>query len=311
LSHAFEAWVVELRHLRYFVAVAEEGSLTLAAERRLHTAQPSLSRQMRDLEAEVGVQLLARNARGIELTEAGRVFLDHARLALMQVEAASEAARRATQPVKASFVLGFLTGQEMMWLPESLRILRDDLPSIEVKVLSQTSPELTAGILRGAVDVAFIRRAERAPSLAFKHLIKEPLVVLMSRDHRLAGRASIRPRDFAGHPFIKASSKVAPALRAAVDDYAQRAGITLTNDHEVENLSMAISLIASTTSVGLVPTYVEKLMPPTVITRPLAGTPPTIDLVMAYSKESTSPLLKRFLAKADELIANVAKEGRR
>jgi len=86
---------VELRHLRYFVAVAEEGSLTVAAERRLHTAEPSLSRQIRDLEAEVGAELMTRSARGIELTAAGRVFLDHARLALAQVEAAASAARRA------------------------------------------------------------------------------------------------------------------------------------------------------------------------------------------------------------------------
>jgi LysR family hca operon transcriptional activator len=85
---------MELRHLRYFVAVAEEGSLTTAAERRLHTAQPSLSRQIRDLETEVGVKLLERGARGITLTPAGRTFLDHARLALLQVEAAGEAARR-------------------------------------------------------------------------------------------------------------------------------------------------------------------------------------------------------------------------
>ena len=78
---------MELRHLRYFIAVAEEGSLTVAAERRLHTAQPSLSRQIRDLEHEIGVPLLTRSARGVELTEAGKVFLDHARLALAQVEA--------------------------------------------------------------------------------------------------------------------------------------------------------------------------------------------------------------------------------
>src|SRR5947209_1393546 len=84
---------MELRHLRYFIAVSEEGSLTNAAERRLHTAQPSLSRQIRDLETEVGVPLLERHARGIELTPAGRVFLDHARLALLQVETAGEAAR--------------------------------------------------------------------------------------------------------------------------------------------------------------------------------------------------------------------------
>src|SRR6516162_8961567 len=100
---------VELRHLRYFVAVAEEGSLTVAAERRLHTTQPSLSRQIRDLESEVGAQLMTRSIRGIELTAAGRIFLDHARLALAQVEAAGQAARRAARPARPLFAIGFLT----------------------------------------------------------------------------------------------------------------------------------------------------------------------------------------------------------
>src|SRR5713101_3498770 len=98
---------MELRHLRYFVAVAEAGSLTVAAEKKLHTAQPSLSRQIRDLENEVGVQLMTRNARGIELTAAGRAFLDHARFALIQVDAAGEAARRVAKPSKPTFAIGF------------------------------------------------------------------------------------------------------------------------------------------------------------------------------------------------------------
>ena len=89
---------MELRHLRYFVAVAEEGSLLTAAQRRLNTSQPSLSRQIRDLEAEVGAQLLDRQARGVSLTPAGRIFLNHARLALLQVEAAVDGARRAAEP---------------------------------------------------------------------------------------------------------------------------------------------------------------------------------------------------------------------
>src|SRR2546423_13001778 len=144
---------MELRHLRYFVAVAEEGSVTLAAERRLHTAQPSLSRQMRELETEVGAQLLGRSVRGVELTAAGRAFLDHARLALSQVEAAGEAARRAAQIANASFALGFLTGHEMTWLPEALKILRDEQPHIDVIVHSQLSPDLARGLPQGKLDV--------------------------------------------------------------------------------------------------------------------------------------------------------------
>src|ERR1700692_2272981 len=108
---------MELRHLRYFIAVAETGSLTEAAGRRLHTSQPSLSRQIRDLEYQVGTELLSRSVRGVELTAAGKAFLDHARLALSQVDAAVEAARRAARPARKSFAIGFQTGHEMDWLP--------------------------------------------------------------------------------------------------------------------------------------------------------------------------------------------------
>src|SRR5258708_39134807 len=123
---------MELRHLRYFVAVAEEGSLTLAAERRLRTGQPSLSRQIRDLEHEVGVPLLRRTPRGVELTDAGAVFLDYARLALAQADSPREAARRSRKADKGSPAIGFLTGQEMNWLPEVMRIGRGTLPDVNV-----------------------------------------------------------------------------------------------------------------------------------------------------------------------------------
>src|SRR6478736_1203105 len=143
---------MELRHLRYFVAVAEAGSLTVAAEKTLHTAQPSLSRQIRDLEYEVGVPLMNRSVHGIELTAAGRAFLDHARLALTQAEAAAEAARRAAQPAKPTFAMGFLVGQEVNWLPRATSVLHEELPNIEVTVSSQNSPDLADDLMRGRLD---------------------------------------------------------------------------------------------------------------------------------------------------------------
>src|SRR5882724_11709500 len=115
---------MELRHLRYFVAVAEERSLTTAAERRLHTSQPSLSRQIRDLEYLVGAALLSRSVHGVELTAAGKAFLDHARLALMQVDAAVEAARKAAQPARKTFAVGFQTGHEINWMSRTMHVLR-------------------------------------------------------------------------------------------------------------------------------------------------------------------------------------------
>src|ERR1700689_1842426 len=123
---------MELRHLRYFIAVAEEGSLTVAAEKRLHTAQPSLSRQMRDLEYHVGVALMSRSARGFELTAAGSAFLDRARLALPPAGAAFEAARRAAEPLKPAFALGFLTGTEIDWLPKGRGLFSHQLPNIKL-----------------------------------------------------------------------------------------------------------------------------------------------------------------------------------
>jgi LysR family transcriptional regulator, hca operon transcriptional activator len=299
---------VELRHLRYFIAVAEEGSFSSAAERRLHTAQPSLSRQIRDLEAEVGVRLLERKARGVVLTAAGRVFLDHARLALLQIDAAGEAARRAEQPEKPGFVIGFLAGQEVVWLSEALRILREEAPDIDITISSQSSPELADALMQGKIDVALLRRETQATGLAFEFLVKEPLIAILPANHRLTARKAIRPQDLARETFIS-PARLAPALRAVINAYAAKAGITLKQKYDAENVSGGMSLVASTGSVTLLPLYVQNTLIPSVVARPLKGDPPTIDLMMGYSKSSTSPLLKRFLARADELVARVRKRG--
>lgn len=296
---------LELRHLRYFVAVAETGSLTVAAERRLHTSQPSLSRQIKDLEDQVGVDLLIRSARGVTLTEAGKVFFDHARLALSQVDAAIEAARKAAQPSKQHFALGFLTGQEMTWLPEAMHILRAELPNIDVTVSSDYSPDLAEAVVRGKLDLAFLR-AEPDYDLVYRSVIREPLVVLMPSDHRLVSRDKIRPKDLVGEPFIGMGNK-ATVLRAVINDYLERSGIDITPEQVVDNPAMVMSLVASTRGLTLIPAYVEKLMPWSVVSRPLIGEPPTIDLTVGYSKSNPSPILKMFLSHLDDLIASVSK----
>ena len=299
---------MELRHLRYFVAVAEEGSLTVAAERRLHTAQPSLSRQIRDLEYEVGAQLMIRSARGIELTAAGRVFLDHARLVLAQVEAAGLAARRAAQPAKPAFALGFLTGKEIDWLPEAIHILRDELPHIEITISSQYSPDLADALVRGKLDVAFLRPEARATDLMFKVVATEPFVVLLPSDHRLAAHEAIHPQALVGETFISVSN-TAPVTRGVIDEYLRRSGMDIRPDHEADHLAMVMSLVASTRGVALMPAYAQHLLPWSVISRPLQGDVPTIDLVVGYSKMNTSPILKLFLSRIDDLIARVSKKA--
>jgi LysR family hca operon transcriptional activator len=297
---------MELRHLRYFVAVAETGSLTVAAAVKLHTSQPSLSRQIRDLEDEVGEPLLIRRARGIELTPAGRAFLDHARSALAQAEAASEAARRAAQPRKPCFTMGFLTGHELTWMPEALRILRDELPNIDVMISSQYSPLLAEGLSKGTIDAAFLRKERALPDLAFRFLVKEPLVVVLPGDHRLAALKTISPRDLAGETFVTVSH-TAPVLRAIIDNYLKRSRINITPAHEADHVTMGISLIMSTRGLGLLPAYAQNFLPASVTSRPLKGDAPTVDLVLGYKKSNQSPILKLLLSRLDELVARASK----
>lgn len=300
---------MELRHLRYFVAVAEEGSLTLAAERRLHTAQPSLSRQIRDLEYEVGTELMTRGVRGIELTAAGRAFLDHARLALAQADAAIEAARQAARPAKQGFALGFLTGQEMDWLPGAMNLLRGELADIEVTVSSDSSPELAEALVRGRIDLAFMRAEAGRPELAYRVVATEPIVLVLPSDHRLASRKAIAIEELAGETFI-GMSKTAPVFAAIVEDYLERKAVAFRREHAIDNLGMAMSLVASTRGLTLLPAYAENFLTWSVISRPLLGDVPTIDLVIAYNRANTSPVLKRFLSRSDELVGLAARDAR-
>src|SRR5882672_6211332 len=243
---------MELRHLRYFVAVVEEGSLTTAAERRLHTSQPSLSRQIRDLEHEVGVELLSRSVHGV-----------------------------------------FLTGHEMNWLPRAMHVLRDELKNVELTISSDYSPDLAEEIARGRLDLAFMR-VEPGYDLEYHVVDREPLIVLMPSDHRLTAKQAMHPREPVGEIFIGGSNK-AKVLRAVTEDYLRRSGVDIMLDHGVDNMAMAISLVASMRGLALMPAYAKNLLPWSVVSRPLEGEVPTIDLAVGYSKANASPILKLFL----------------
>jgi LysR family hca operon transcriptional activator len=303
---------LELRHLRYFVAVAEAGSLKLAAEEKLHTTQPSLSRQIRDLEHEVGVALLLRGPRGVELTAAGRLFLDHARMTLSQAEIAVQSVRQIANPTKPYFALGFMIGHEVTWLPAAVLLLRDELPNIRVAISTQNSPQLAAALSDGRIDIAFLRREDGGPDLAFSHLVEEPFEVFLPKDHPLAAQSSIRVQEIVGETFLSVSGTALsvsgrpPALRLAIDRYLKESGIDIHPSHEVDNLGGVMSLIASTGGIALLPTYAKTFLPDSVVTRPLRGVKPTIDLSLGYRGTNASPILKRFLSRAGELVERVS-----
>lgn len=302
---------MELRHLRYFVAVAEARSLKLAAEEKLHTTQPSLSRQIRDLENEVGTPLFSRSARGVELTPAGRVFLDHARVMLSQAEAAVQSARQIANPAKPSITLGFMTGHDSTWIPEALRLLRDQLPCIHVVISTQNSPQLAAALSQGRIDVAFLRKEDGSADLDFTLLVEEPIEIFLPADHRLAAQSTVKVDEIVGEVFLSVSgaalslSGKPPALRRTIDRYLKENGIEIKPSHEVDNLGAVMSLIASTGGVALLPAYAKTFLPSSVTTRPLHGYAPKIDLSVGYRKANTSPILKLFLSRLGELVPSV------
>jgi LysR family hca operon transcriptional activator len=302
---------LELRHLRYFVAAAEARSLKLAAEGKLNTTQPSLSRQIRDLEDEVGTPLFIRGAKGVELTPAGRVFLDHARVMLSQAEAAVQSARQIAQPVVPSLALGFMIGHDTTWLPAALKLIRDELPNIHVVISTQNSPQLAAALLHGGIDVAFLRRDDGSDGIEFKTLVEESFKVFLPSNHPLASKTSIALKDLASETFISVSgtalsiSGKQPALRRTIDRFLHENGIQIRPSHEVDNLGSVMSLITSTGGIALLPVYAETFLPDSVTTRPLDCAGPKIDLSIGYRKTNPSPVLKLFLSRVSELAASV------
>lgn len=295
---------MELRHLRYFVAVAEEGSLTVAAERRLHTAQPSLSRQLRDLELEVGAQLFIRSSRGVELTPAGRAFLEHARLALQAAAEAVAAARRMARPPKPGFSVGFLTGQEVEWLPHVTRLLRGQLKDIDFRVSSDFSPDIGEAIQRGEIDLGFCR-VEPQPDVTYKVIAHEPIVVILPRDHPLAACSAIDARDIDPASFI-GYTDTPHVLRGIVDRYLRDRGVVVSPTRTLDGIATGISLVASTGGVTLLPAYVETLLPRSLVSRPLTGNTPVIEIAAGYRADNPSPILQVFLENIDQLIASRA-----
>jgi LysR family hca operon transcriptional activator len=133
--------------------------------------------------------------------------------------------------------------------------------------------------------------------------------VILPSDHRLAALKAISPRDLAGETFVTVSH-TAPVLRAVIDNYLKRSGINITPAHEVDHVTMGISLIVSTRGVGLLPAYAQNFLPASVTSRPLKGDVPTVDLVLGYRKSNQSPILKLLLSRLDELVARVSKKIR-
>jgi LysR family hca operon transcriptional activator len=292
---------MELRHLRYFVAVAEELSFTRAAS-RLHTAQPSLSQQIRQLENEVGVPLFERTRHHVRLTAAGKLFLSDAQEILSRVDrAVRRAARAAAGEVELS--VGTFPAADVKVLPRLRPLLAARLPQLHLVLHSKYAVDPVAGLRQGRLDVAFLRRPLVEADLIGTAIAREPIMVVLPADHALAGKKRIRVDHIDTLRCIPTSRLVAPGLHDAVAAFCQQANVPIHSVHGADNVVSHLHMVAAGLGFALLPDYVGTILPAGVVMRPLDWDPvPAVTIVMARRRETPAPTLQAFL----DLVAEIS-----
>src|SRR4051812_36524933 len=272
---------MELRHLRYFVVVAEELHFRRAAE-RLHMSQPPLSQQIRALEEEIGVQLLIRNQRRVELTAAGAAFLVRARELLDSVEDAALEARRVQRGEGGRLAIGFVGSAVYSFLPELLRAFPERYPDIGLRPHELGPTEQLRPLENGRLAVGFMRIPVARPELGVETLLEEEVVAALPELHPLAAKPRLRLTDLGGQPLVLLTRSGAPGLRAALAEAIGRLGGEDVITQEVAEMQTVIGLVAAGAGISLVPESVRALMRQGVTYRPLDGETPVVRLEMVW-----------------------------
>lgn len=288
---------MELRHLRYFVAVAEELHFHRAAE-RLHISQPPLSQQVRALEAELDVLLLERNRRGVALTPAGAVFLAEARAILAAVEAATESARSVARGASGRLSLAFVGSAMHGALPAVLRAHRLAFPQVELALRELPTAAQLEALRAGRIDVGVIRPPVDGPDLVLETIHTEPVVVALPEGHPLAARERVALADLHGEGFVLLARREAPGLHESLVRALARAGGAPRVVQEVREMQTVVGLVAAGLGVSLVPASVGADAHHGVVYRPVAGEAPTVALALAWRSGDRSAVLEAFLETA-------------
>lgn len=293
---------MELRRIQYFIAVAEECHFGRAAA-RLRMAQPPLSQQIKQLEAEMGVTLFTRSTRKVELTAAGERFLDRARRIVISIDDAVEEAVRVADGMLGSLAIGFTGSATYDLLPSLARVLRAELPGIELDLKGEMlTPDQVTALLDGTLDLGFLRPPVRSPDIDVRVLRREPLIAVLSEAHPLADRAKVKLADLRDEPFITYPSHHRSVVYEAVIDACQRSGFTPSQVHEVGETSTLVSFVAAGLGVALVPASVQHLKITGAQYLPLAGNTEEVELALATRLDERSPHVARVRARAEKLI---------
>jgi DNA-binding transcriptional LysR family regulator len=295
---------VELRHLRYFVAVAEELHFGRAAA-RLHMAQPPLSQQIRKLEDELGVQLFYRTKRRVELTDAGRMFLEEARLTIEQAEQTARVAERASRGQVGRLTVGFASVTLYGVLPRLVKLFRARSPDVELILKELYSPDQITALQRREIQVGVLQPPVDEELLASTTVARESMVVVLAEDHPLSRLRRIPGEKLAGEPFLLFPRDVRPQLYDQVINYCRDAGFSPNVVHETSPQQTIVGLVAAGIGLSLVPACLKSIKIPGVTYRPLTDAGLTFDTVVAWRRDDLSPALMRFLDAAAEVGATV------
>jgi len=285
---------MELRHLRYFVAVAEECHFGRAA-RRLFISQPPLSRQIRDLEEEVGTELLERTRNQVRLTEAGRQFLEGARQTLVQAERTVAQARQVAEGNTGFLSIGYIPTGDLGVIPKVLSPFRKQYPRIVLELRSLPVAPQIEELRRERIHLGFVRLPVQAPDLRIEHVHSESLIVALQERHPLTRRTRIPLSSLASEEFLVFPRRLAPAYYDEIISFFRKAGISPRIGHEVESLQTQLALVSAGFGFALLPSSVREIRRTGVAYRDLTEPVPRVDMAVATLDRTPSETLQRFL----------------
>jgi DNA-binding transcriptional LysR family regulator len=285
---------MELRHLRYFVAVADSLHFGQAAA-ALHIAQPSLSDQIRRLEDELKTALLRRTKRRVELTDAGRVFLDDARDIIARADRAAMTAQRAGRGFEGRLRVGVGYCMDQARISEVVSAFNVRHPAVCVELQTLAVPAQLKALQSQSLDVGFVRPPVTELDLAGETLSSEALIAALPARHRLASRTTIALSALTNDPFILVPRDLVPVYHDIVLSACRQAGFVPHSPHEADHLNMILAMVGGGSGVALVPAFARRLKPPRVAFVSLQPPTAPLDVLVAWRHDNASPALKEFL----------------
>jgi DNA-binding transcriptional LysR family regulator len=285
---------MELRQLQYFLAVAEELNFGRAAA-RLGIAQPPLSRQIRQLEQELGVELFSRTKRRVDLTEAGRVFLEEARQILSRVEQGVRVAQRASHGEIGRLVVGFEGSSTYDVIPVALKVYRERFPEVDLVVYAMTTEEQIQALLENRIDIGFVVSPLNDKRLTIEIILREALILAIPESHPLVAREEVRVRELSSESFIMFQRHRGCGLYDQVIALCQRAGFSPRVIQEADEMQVMLGFVAAGLGITLLSASVQQFQRPGVIYRTLQPSTPKVALALAWRRDDPSAVLQAFI----------------